>query len=468
VRFAVVSSLAEGIPRIAALVAIRLGASLEVILSDPPDQVSRGLSEYSRGEFRALLSAASVRTILTPQRLRYEQHRAIISRCDALIIVNYRAGVPQDTGETHEIADIAMSQQLPVIRIIIDELSEGKQPSCSVILSSMPGSLLGAELLKSIDRFNGAPIPKGAMLTLDHLIPSVNRELTIELEGKAALPYFVRADYIALRCLRAFKRYSAVVQMLTVIAVILALTQLVLLPRQEALTWAEATCLVAVVVTVWIGRLAGWYDMWQSARYLAERIRWAVVLAAAGASAPLAPGFLIRRDQPPDWVRRAFREIWLMIPQRLATNADVPQLRPIISDWLGDHIAYHTMITMRFRRRERFFRLLGTILFTVAIGLAIVHSLGTYDPLHAAPQSLGYLSVLVPLISGAIAEYSGRQNYGHRAEESVALAQELTILKHAIMLTTEINELQDYVLRSELVARPQIRQEGIKELELPT
>ena len=257
-------------------------------------------------------------------------------------------------------------------------------------------------------------------------------------------------------------------QILATIAVILALTELVLLPGHEVITWAETASLVLVVVSVWIGRRAGWQDMWQSSRYLAERIRWAIVVAATGASEPLAPRLVSWRDRPPDWVRRAFHEIWIMIPQRSVTTAAVPHLRPIIADFIGDHIAYHRKIAMVFRQRERRLRLLGTILFSTGLGLAILHSLGSNDPLHAAPQSLGYFSVLVPIISGAIVEFSGRQDYGRRVEEFTALAQELMALRRAVILTTEITELQDCVLRSELIARPQIRREGIRELELPT
>lgn len=135
---------------------------------------------------------------------------------------------------------------------------------------------------------------------------------------------------------------------------------------------------------------------------------------------------------------------------------------------LDDHIAYHTRVAIVFRQREQRFRLLGLMLFAAGLWLAILHSLGSYDPLHAAPQGLGYLSVLIPIISGAIVESSGRQDYGRRAEEFTALAQELRALRRAVILATRITELQDYVLRSELIARPKVRREGIRELDLPT
>jgi hypothetical protein len=468
VRFAVVSSLAEGIPRIAALVAIRLEVTLEVILAGRPGQVSRGLSEYSRGEFQTLLQVASSTTVLAPRRSQYGQYVAIVSRCDALIKVHSKADVPRKGEEADEVVEIARSQSVPVVDLAIDEPGKDKPPACSMTSGSTPVPLLNVEMLRSIDRFNKSPIPKDALRSLDYLTLSAPKNPVTEAVKAAVLPYFARADFTALRCQRTFRAYSVAVQMLAIMASIFALTELALLPGREVITWAETASLVLVVVSVWIGRRAGWHDMWQSARYLAERIRWAIVVAATGASEPLAPRSASWRDRSPDWVRRAFREVWLEIPSRSVTSAAIPQLRSIIADFLGDQIAYRRTAAMFFRRHERRLRLLGAVLFSAGLGLAIVHSLGSHDPLHAAPQSLGYLSVLVPIISGAIAESSGRQDYGRRAEEFTAVAQELMALRQAVILATKITQLQDYVLRSELIAGPQIRREGLGELEVPT
>lgn len=467
VRFAVVSSLAEGIPRIAALVAIRVGATLEVILPGSPRYVSRRLSEYSRGEFQTLLTAASSITILAPRRPQYEQYNTLINRCDALIDVHSKASLTQ-ADEADEIVHIARSQSVPVIDLLIDESSEDS-PSASLMKSGLPPeSFLNVNVLRVINRFNTYPVPEQALRSLDYIGASAPQESGFEAVSATVRPYFARADYTALRCQRVFRAYSITVQMLATVAVILSLTELVLLPGHEIITWAETASLVLVVVSVWLGRRAGWQDMWQSCRYLAERFRWAIVVATTGASEPLTPQSVSWRDRSPDWVRRAFREVWLIIPQRRVTDATVPQLREMIARFLDDHIAYHTRVAIVFRQREQRFRLLGLMLFAAGLGLAILHSLGSYDPLHAAPQGLGYLSVLIPIISGAIVESSGRQDYGRRAEEFTALAQELRALRRAVILATRITELQDYVLRSELIARPKVRREGIRELDLPT
>lgn len=208
VRFAVVSSLAEGIPRIAALVAIRLGATLEVILSGSPAKVSRGLSEYSRGEFQTLLKVASSTTILTPRQPQYEQYNTIISRCDALIDVHSKADVTRKVGEADEIVHIARSQSVPIIDLAIDEPSKDKSPGRSTKSSSTPVPLLNVKVLKLINRFNMYPVPEEALRSLDYMMKSVPKQPVIEAVSATVLPYFARADYTALRCQRVFRMYS--------------------------------------------------------------------------------------------------------------------------------------------------------------------------------------------------------------------------------------------------------------------
>jgi hypothetical protein len=464
VNFAVVSSLSEGVPRIAALAAIRLGATLEVILSGSIGQVSRGLSQYSRGEFQTLFKAASSTTVLAPRRPQYEQYNAIISRCDALVDVHFGA---DPSGQVNEIANVAKSRNLTVIDLAIEKSPKEDPAACKVVSSLTPTPLLDIKVLQLIDRFNRYPIPKDSLRSYDNM-QHLQGLPTVEAVAATVVPYQARADYTALRCQRAFKYYSNAVQVLAAAATIFALTELTLLPGREFITWAETASLVLVVVSVLIGRRAGWHDMWQSCRYLAERLRWVIFIAATGASEPLAPQAASGRDQPPDWIRRAFSEIWLMIPQKTVTDAAVPLMRTVITDFLGSIISYRQRVSARLRQRERRLRVLGVILFGAGLGLAIMHSLGSYDPLHTAPQNLGYLSVLVPIISGVIAESSGRQNYGRRADEYIALTRELIALRQAVISTTEIRHLQDYVLRSEFIARPNIRREGITELEIPT
>jgi hypothetical protein len=62
--------------------------------------------------------------------------------------------------------------------------------------------------------------------------------------ARTFLPYLRRADCVAVRCRRSFRRFSAAVGLLASAAVAAALTQLALFPRQQAFTWVELACLL--------------------------------------------------------------------------------------------------------------------------------------------------------------------------------------------------------------------------------
>ncbi len=72
-------------------------------------------------------------------------------------------------------------------------------------------------------------------------------------------------------------------------AVVVVATQIIFFVGDPQIVWAEVVALIAVVITLVLGRRAGWHDRWLAARYLAERIRCGVFLAATGAGDGLRP-----------------------------------------------------------------------------------------------------------------------------------------------------------------------------------
>src|SRR6266700_5655389 len=72
-------------------------------------------------------------------------------------------------------------------------------------------------------------------------------------------------------------------------AMVVVAPQIIFFVGDPQIVWAEVVALIAVVITLVLGRRAGWHDRWLAARYLAERIRCGVFLAATGAGDGLRP-----------------------------------------------------------------------------------------------------------------------------------------------------------------------------------
>ena len=476
VRFAVVSPLTEGAARMAAVVAIRQGASLEVVLPASPDDCTIGLSEYSRGEFRALLGVATMTTILSPPSREKEASERVksvmVDRSDVVIVVSSQS----DHGDYDStlIERYAGERYLiPTLRLEVNAPVAGTDGSYSV-KGSVEMERIGLRkpgAFKDIDRFNSAHVPSSRYTTikLGYMLGSeAEPEAGVSHAATLITPYFWRADNLALRYQRRFKGYASVAAILATLAVIAALTELVVFPRHSALTWVEVASLLAVAFVVAAGRVVGWEDRWHSARYLAERLRSAVILAAVGVSDPSEPArWFASRDRVPDWIQRAFYDIWLRIPQRTIKPSDLPPLRENIAQWQKTQASYHTRVAFRMLRREIILGRIAVVSFSLGIIIALVHALGVLDRINVGPQSLGYGSVLVAIIAGAIAQYGAQQSYGSSSEEFARIGDELEELRRYTLSAMDASSLQQSVLRTELLLRPRIVRR-FTDIELPT
>lgn len=120
----VVSPLAEGADRIAAIKGLELGFSLYCPLPLPPDEYEKDFpDESSRKAFYDLLSKADFIRVLSgdaPEQAReyaYAQSGIEIIRCSSLLIALWDGQPKRGEGGTAGVVDRALSGDLPVIWI---------------------------------------------------------------------------------------------------------------------------------------------------------------------------------------------------------------------------------------------------------------------------------------------------------------------------------------------------------------
>jgi SMODS and SLOG-associating 2TM effector domain 1 len=292
ISLTVVSALAEGADRVVAQEAIGCGASLEVVLPLPADEYLTDFdSATSRSEFRTLLDQASAVTELPDVGGRdaaYERAgRAIVDRSDVLLAL-WDGRAARGRGGTAHIVSYARRHGVPVLQIAVERLDPGSpHPHTIIHEPKLPEffGLLSDTAFKRLDLFNsGTPRPgrkgKRSLLLPAELATPVPPRVTNFVNY--ARPYFSRAEQIAGSSQRLFIRLTRLLYSLAAAAVILVATQIIFFGRDPQIVWAEVVALTAVVVTLILGRRARWHDRWLAARYLAERIRSGVFLAAVG------------------------------------------------------------------------------------------------------------------------------------------------------------------------------------------
>lgn len=460
ISLTVVSSLAGDIPRMAVQVARGLGLTLEVVLSASGEDGRFPPSASARGEFNSLLSAASAVRVMAVGHEQLEDK--LVELCDCVIRVSYPHSKRVDASSSRQrgsdLAESLGSRRKPhsEFHLIIGG-EDSDQP-----LGDIPAdALFDTDVFVATEGYNCESLPRQDYL--NYLVLTVQQYPAAHQVFVVAAPYFGRADLLAFKWFRRFRVYSRWVAGLALLAVVMALTQLGLFPQQQALTWVEFASLFAVIVLVAVGRWRRWRSRWQSARYLAERIRGAATLAAVGISDPSC--LRSQRRRSPEWIDRALREIWLKMPQILAGDDDIPQLRQVLVEWQTDQITYSRAMARRFAQRGKLLRIAAFVLFAAGFCVAAVHALLAHGSSEAGPDRLGYISVLIPIIGAAIAHQTGGANYGNRVEEFQDRAEELSEFREEAASATSLASLQECALKSEFTLRPQLR--NLEELEIP-
>ena len=201
-------------------------------------------------------------------------------------------------------------------------LGQDLAPSLTVDGQDLPEFLgpLSDQAFAQLDRFNSISLDtRGGSGQPALLPPQLAEPVPLQMQRFVdyAQPYFRRADQIAGSSQRVSIRLIRLLYSLAACAVIIATTQIIFFPSDPQLAWAVVAALAAVVITLVLARRVPSYDGWISARYLAERIRSGVFLAATGAADALRSATDAEREPDPnrEWAERAFREISCRAPR---------------------------------------------------------------------------------------------------------------------------------------------------------
>jgi hypothetical protein len=474
VGLAVVSALAEGADRVVARAAISSGGSLEVVLPLPADEY---LTDFepgtSRSEFHSLLGqAASVTELPAPggRDEAYERAgRAVVDRSDVLLAL-WDGQAARGRGGTAQIVSYARRHGVPVLQIAAERLAPGSSRSHSHHQPEVPEvfALLGDAAFTRLDRFNQAVPHTGRGGRQSGLLPEtlatpVPSHVTSFVNY--AQPYFDRAERIAGSSQRLFIRLTRLLYSLAAAAVILVATQIIFFGHDPQIVWAEVVALAAVVVTLVLGRRARWHDRWLAARYLAERLRCGVFLAAVGGgndlrtaesrtpSARSGPPETTQPDPNREWVERAFREIYWRARRSPVAESEVPALRELLTEaWIDNQVAYHDGVCEQLSRRQRRLSWLAVTLFSVSALVALLHSMNVFQS-ASGPDVWGYCSVVIPAVGAAISGYSAQREYSRLAERSRLMASRLRGLKSQVEHPGRLSSLQRTAASTELLMR---------------
>ena len=309
-------------------------------------------TEASKEEFRSLLARASDKW-QAPDGLdrdkAYERAgRYVVDRCDAVIVL-WDGQKSRGRGGTAEIVGYAQEHGVPIAWVH----TKG-DPTVTYYLETRRAEVVMAAAGK-LRKYNtgvidSATFGKHARELRKELMPDMAREIPIDPLGLSretvagwVFPYFIRADILALRYQRRFRRLSWAIFALAALAVAVVAVQANFWPKLNWLAAFEVAFLVSLLLILQMNRRWRLHDQWISCRFLAERLRSSYFLALAGTgdqrgrSARLA----YLSDSSEAWIERALTEVSARRPELDAGLPPVRELRDYLNRcWIGSQITY--------------------------------------------------------------------------------------------------------------------------------
>jgi len=465
----VVSALAEGADRLVAEEILGMqGARLEAVLPLPAeDYLCDFPTEESKAEFLRLLGEAAETWQAPPSSSReeaYEQAgRYIADRCDAIIAL-WDGEPSRGRGGTAAIVEYARGERVPLARVStkgdVDVVGYEPGPERASAVQDAAHKLL---------RYNADRIPAESY---DAGISAQRKELGLLERSDTAsfgslrremaewmIPYFVRADTLALRLQRRFKRLSTGMFVMAAAAVAVVAVQSTFFESLNGLVALEVILLLCLVSLPLLNRRWQLHDKWISYRFLAERLRSAYYLALVGTGDRQARARRLDNfsDSSEIWIERALSEVLAHRPPSDLTPADLIAIKEYLGgNWIGRQIRYHKTQSKNLRSRDTWLIRVTTILFGVTLVAAFLHMLGWQE--HGSHKShlavlLIVLSISVPAIGAAIHGIGTLREYRRNSDRYARMAKLLAKLQQRMFQAESLDRVRALAAETEQVMR---------------
>jgi hypothetical protein len=426
-KLELISPLAEGADRTAAVAALEGGYELRAVLPFARSEYAEDFAGAdSRRAFATLLERATCVLELPGDRSRpldayLMAGRATVAHCDILLAV--WDGLPaRGRGGTGEIVAHALARGRPVIHLPVDPrvnpaiLWSGYDPHVvttqyNARTSSRP--LNNATLADLVQRVLAPPSDPTERSFLRayiaererRLMPRVEYPLLVALTGIRAFrrsswraqPYAVGtraewsifrqgctsvhgvdadldpleaayawSDRLATHFAQAYRSGHVFNFTLGAFAVLIALSGLLLPKAKLMLALAELAVIMAVIANTHVGTRQGWHRRWLDYRQLAERLRPMRSLKLLGLAAPDLPVSTAR----PRWIDWYAAGLWRAIglpSGKIAPDCSARLAAALAEHELAPQIAYHHSSAREVRKLDHRLHLIGTGLFIATV-----------------------------------------------------------------------------------------------------
>jgi hypothetical protein len=270
-------------------------------------------------------------------------------------------------------------------------------------------------------------------------------EGTKEIIRKVLFPAYVRASLIAKKNQARYRRAGTYGYLLSAAAVA-SVAIGVLFPILA--TWSfsvELAILTTVVIVVGITHHARSADNWIESRFLTERLRAAIYMAACGVEVARiqVPPYMGETEQPDDWMVRVFQEVWDRMPRMQGCTAQNCELlgKYVADEWIQGQISFHEAKARKEgRQNTRLYRygrllLLATMLAAIC-HLFLEHMVGSSGGWQILASTLTFAAIVFPALAAALTGLRSHREHVRLEKRSMNMVPRLRHLRDQISRAT--------------------------------
>lgn len=492
-RLLFVSPLADGADQIAAEVALDLGYELHAILPFERDHYRRELKGEASERFDALLDRTScVLELPGEEAHRLEAYvmagRATIAHCDLLVAV-WDGLPPRGRGGTGEIVELAMTRGVPSVHVRVEEQAP-TEIRWSAFDPAVITSISDSESIRPFDddelravlRALLAPPPdpnergflnqfrrewrRRLRLRIEYPLlltaagvsrirrhhwssdvgleytraewnryrDACSRVATVSAPLEQLQGWYEWPDALASHFAQSYRSGHVFNFVLGAVAVLLALTALILPDAKKFLAVAEFAVIFAILVNTHVGTRQQWHRRWLDYRQLAERLRPMRALKLLGIAAPDSPGSAAYPVAARwiDWYAAAVWRAAACPTGRIDSDKVTELAKTIAAHEIEPQMAYHHSTALQGERLDHRLELIGLGAFTATLLACVVLLVALFVDHHWVMENLGGFTLLtagLPAIGTAV---FGIRVQGDYSASSVRSEQTAQVLKQIV------------------------------------
>jgi hypothetical protein len=472
--YSILSPLAEGADRFVAAQAMQLlDAKLEALLPMNEDEYMEDFtSQESCLEFKNFLKQAKnchqlIKKPLaevypgkttTEQRVHaYEKTgRYVVDNCDILIAIWDGKPAKSNAG-TGAVVEHAKKKGKPMIIVSANDPSK---------IEVVTGNDNITELFKKYDQFNSFAIDpdfqafeilkiSGGIFSGDYAMPL--HQKNIEIAGNFLMPWFVRADTIAVKSQKIYERIGFLVYVLSPIAVALVAMGILVQYLSRLSFSLEFLILLFAYGAITIADKAKVHKKWIECRYLAEHIRCAIYFAACGFKPEVIKNTLqsYHRHQTGNWAAKMFNQIVQDMPAlHHRQQTDIPaDLEFIKMCWIEDQMTFHAKKAVRTGKKGRRIERAGKIVFFAALFAALTHIVLAYyhfekeTPLVETIAT--FIAISFPALGASLGAIRIHREYSRLEHQSADMVKQLEWLKREYDEISTQHEFSAFLVKTQ-------------------